>query len=108
MLLTDLLLLYELAFDLAEKFLGDSQVGSDKVLRYPLLDHRVLISEMQVAVPGRHAQVSHHSFLGGDQGSFYYFSKKPLKYRNVLKKLVMGLVRKQNHLGVFQALYIEV
>jgi hypothetical protein len=102
------LLLDELTFDLAQEFLGDAKVGRDEVLGDALLDQRILLSEIQVTVPGRHAQVSDHSFLRGHQGSFDYFPKKPLKYRNFLEKLVMGFVRKQNNLCAFKALYIEV
>ena len=104
----DLLLLDELTFDLAEEFLGDSQVGRDEVLGDALLDQRILLSEIQVTVPGSHAQISDHSFLRGHQGSFDYFPKKPLKYRNLFEQFVMGFVRKQDNLCVFEALYIEV
>lgn len=104
----DLLLLDELTFDLAQEFFGDSQVGCDEVLGDALLDQRILFSEIQVTVPGRHAQVSDHSFLRSHQGSFDYFPKKPLKYRNLFEKFVMGFVRKQDNLRVFKALYIEV
>lgn len=104
----DLLLLDELTFDLAQEFLGDSQVGRDEVLGDALLDQRILFSEIQVTVPGRHAQVSHHSFLRGYKGSFNYFSKKSLKYRNLFEKFVMGFIGKQDNLCVFKALHIEV
>ena len=104
----NLLLLDELTFDLAQEFLGDSQVGRDEVLGDALLDQRILFAEMQITVPGRHAQVSDHSFLRGHKGSFDDFPKKPLKYRNLLEKLVMRFERKQNNLCVFKALDIEV
>jgi len=104
----DLLLLDELTFDLAQEFLGDSQVGRDEVLGDALLDQRILFSEIQVTVAGRHAQVSDHSFLRSHKCSFDYFPKKPLKYRNLFEKFVMSFVRKQDNFGVFKALHIEV
>ena len=58
-----LLLLNELALDLAQELLGDSQVGGDEVLGDSLLDLGVLLSEVDVAIPGRHAEVPDNSLL---------------------------------------------
>lgn len=84
----------ELASDLAQEFLRYPKVGSNHILRYPLLYLWVLLPESEVPLLCRQAETANNAFFRRYIGLLNDDPEEPLQLRDEHIKLLQLLIGK--------------
>ena len=72
----------KLCTNLAKKLFSDSQVRSDHVLRNPLFNFGILLTELVVPFLCGQTKIIDYSFLCSNEGILNNDAKKPLEFRD--------------------------